>query len=127
MLCRSFLQLRLNRIALAVLGTFMGFVTPIVIAADESEYKPPGNFYSIQAHFAWCAEGKTSSQRIKRYEGFWSQQAPESPEWYDDSLHARLVRRCAYRLAELYVQAGRTKDCLKMLKRLESEDDNLKP
>jgi hypothetical protein len=33
------------------------------------------------------------------------------------------VRRCAYRLAKLYVQAGRAKECIKMLKRLEKEDD----
>jgi hypothetical protein len=33
--------------------------------------------------------------------------------------------RAAYRLAELYAQAGRAKDCVKMLKRLEEDDDSL--
>jgi hypothetical protein len=32
------------------------------------------------------------------------------------------VRRCACRLAELYAEAGRTKECLKMLKWLEETD-----
>ena len=77
----------------------------------------------MEAHFTWCGEGKTVRARTKRYESFWSLQSPEEPDGYDDSLHIRTVRRCAYRLAEHYAQAGRAKDCIKMLKWLEKNDD----
>src|SRR5687767_5219056 len=93
-------------------------------AAAEPEYKPPpGGVYSMEAHFEWCAEGKTVATRIKRYEQFWALQHPEQSDGYDDSRHIRAVRHCAYRLAELYAQAGRAKDCIRMLKWLEKEDD----
>ena len=92
---------------------------------DPAEYKPPGAFYSMQAHFAWCGEAKTTAERLKRYEKFWELQAPEQSDGYDDSLHVRTVRRCAYRLANLYAELQRTKDCQKILKWLEKEDDSL--
>jgi hypothetical protein len=95
-------------------------------AKDSSDYKPTGGIYTMEAHFRWCGEAKTAKERLKRYEKFWALQAPEQSDGYDDSLHVRTVRRCAYRLAELYAQLGRTKDCLKMLKWLEKEDDSLK-
>lgn len=76
----------------------------------------------MEAHYQWCAEGKTAAARIKRYEQFWTLQKPEEPDGYDDSRHIRAVRRCAYRLAELYAEAGRKKECIKMLKWLEKED-----
>jgi hypothetical protein len=118
---------RLNRSSLAalmgVMTLFAILVASIAAAAEEGEYKPPGDFYSMQAHFAWCGEGKTVQARIKRYEQFWALQSPEESDGYDDSPHIRTVRHCAYRLAELYAEAGRKKDCLKMLKWLEKEDD----
>jgi hypothetical protein len=80
----------------------------------------------MQVHLAWCAEGKTVAARIKRYEKFWSLQSPKESDGYDDGLHVRLVRRCAYRLAEHYAQAGRGKECIKMLKWLEKEDETFK-
>ncbi len=67
-----------------------------------------------------------SETRLRRYEKFWKLQAPETSDGYDDSLHVRTVRRCAYRLAELYAELGRKKDCLRMLKWLEAEDGGLK-
>jgi hypothetical protein len=94
-------------------------------AKDSSEYKPPGQMYTMTAHFAWCGEAKAAAERLKRYEKFWELQAPEQSHGYDDSLHVRTVRRCAYRLANLYAELGRTKDCQKMLKWLEKEDDTL--
>lgn len=108
---------------ISVTAFFAILATSIAAAPKEGEYKPPGDFYSMQAHFAWCGEGKTVQARIKRYEQFWSLQSPEEPDGYDDSPHIRAVRRCAYRLAELYAEAGRKKDCLKMLKWLEKEDE----
>ena len=97
------------------------------IAAEEGEYKPPaGGVYTMEAHLEWCAEGKTVQARIKRYGQFWSLESPKESDGYDDERHIRLVRRCAYRLAELYAQSGRAKDCLKMLKFLEKEDETLK-
>jgi hypothetical protein len=96
------------------------------LAADDAEYKSEGKFYSMQAHFRWCSEAKTSAARLRRYEKFWDLQAPEKSDGYDDDLHVRTVRRCAYRLAQLYDELGRKKDCLRILKRLEAEDDAFK-
>jgi hypothetical protein len=116
---------RLSWSSRAVLIGVMAFfaILAAAVAAEEGEYKPPGAVYSMQAHFTWCGEGKTVESRIRRYEQFWSLQKPEQPDGYDDSLHIRTVRHCAYRLAELYAQAGRAKDCIKMLTWLEKDDD----
>lgn len=111
---------------IGAMAFFAVLAASIAAAAEEGEYKPPGDFYSMQAHFDWCGEGKTVRARTKRYEQFWSLQSPEEPGGYDDSPHIRAVRRCAYRLAELYAQAGRAKDCVKMLKWLEDDDDTFK-
>ena len=94
-----------------------------MLAADEFEYKPPGEVYVMEAHFNWCAEGKTPAVKLERYKRFWSLQKPADPDGYDDSRHIRHVRRCAYRLAELYAPTVQTKDCIKMLKWLEKDDD----
>jgi hypothetical protein len=116
---------RSPRAALISLMTLFAILTTsIAQAAEEPEYKPPpGGVYTMEAHLEWCAEGKTVAARTKRYEQFWSLQSPKESDGYDDERHIRLVRRCAYRLAELYAEAGRKKDCLKMLKWLEQEDD----
>lgn len=102
---------------------------PLTPALAESktpaEYKPPGDFYSMEAHFKWCSQAPTSAERVRRYEKFWELQAPETSDGYDDGLHVRTVRRCAYRLAQLYAELGRKKECLKMLTWLEKEDESL--
>lgn len=122
------LNSRLSRSPRAALINVNAFFAILAIsiapAAEQPEYKPPpGGVYVMEAHFKWCAEGKTVAARTKRYEQFWSLQKPEQPDGYDDSRHIRAVRHCAYRLAELYAQAGRAKDCIKMLKWLEEDDD----
>jgi len=94
-------------------------------AADPSEYKPSDGVYSMQMHFNWCGEAKTPGERMKRYEKFWELQSPKESDGYDDSLHVRTVRHCGYRLAQLYAELGRKKDCLKMIAWLEKEDDAL--
>ena len=93
------------------------------LAADPSEYKPPGSVYVMEAHFKWCGDGKTAAERLRRYEKFWEMQHPEGEDGYDDDRHIRMVRHCAYRLAQLYAETGRSKDCVRMLKWLEKEDD----
>lgn len=80
----------------------------------------------MTVHFKWCEQARTASERLKRYEKFWELQCPEQSDGYDDQLHVRTVRRCAYRLAQLYVELGRKKDCQSILKWLEKEDDSLK-
>ena len=96
-------------------------------AAERFDYKPPrGGIYTMESHFAWCGEAKTPAERLKRYESFWELQRPEQSDGYDDSLHIRTVRRCAYRLAQLYAELNRPRDCVKMVKWLEKEDDTLK-
>ena len=118
---------RSPRAALLTLTALFAIVaTSFAPAAEEPKYKPPGDTYSMETHFAWCGEGKTAGARIKRYEEFWSLQSPEERGGYDDGRHIRLVRHCAYRLADLYAQTGRAKDCIKMLKWLEKEDDTFR-
>lgn len=119
---------RSPRAALIIVTAFFALLaTSIAPAAEEPEYKPaPGDSYSMEAHLKWCSEGKTAGARIRRYEEFWSLQSAKESDGYDDERHIRQVRHCAYRLAELYAQAGRAKDCLKMLKFLEKEDETFK-
>ncbi|HMG06113.1 MAG TPA: hypothetical protein VK581_11665 [Chthoniobacterales bacterium] len=124
----SRLSRSLRAALLSVMAFFAILAASITAAAEEGDYKPPpGDGYTMSRHLAWCAEGKTAAARIKRYESFWDLQSPKEPYFYDDMNHVRLARRCAYRLAELYAQAGRKKDCLEMLKFLEKEDELFKP
>ena len=110
-----------------VMALFAIQAAAIALAAEEGDYKPrPGGGYSMKLHLAWCAEGKTAAARIKRYEQFWADQSPKETDGYDDGRHIRLVRRCAYRLAELYAESGRAKDCIKMLKFLEQEGETFR-
>ncbi len=109
-----------GQIAALVVGLLATAMASDALAAEE--YKSEGDLYSMQSHFAWCEKPKTAAARVKRYEQFWELQAPEQSDGYDDDLHVRTVRRCAYRLATLYSELGRTKECLKMLKWLEKED-----
>lgn len=112
---------------MGVTAFFAILAASITAAAEEGDYKPPaGGVYEMEAHLKWCAEGKTAGARTKKYEQFWALQSPKESDGYDDERHIRLVRRCAYRLAELYAQAGRAKECLKMLKFLEKEDETFK-
>jgi hypothetical protein len=62
---------------------------------------------------------------LKRYEGFWKVHLPENADEYNDDLHVRLVRKCAYRLAELYAAKGDAKNCRKMIRWLEANDGSL--
>ena len=56
-------------------------------------------------------------------DGQFSLFAGEAEDGYDDSRHVRMVRHCAYRLAQLYAETGKTEACVRMLKWLEDEDD----
>ena len=115
---------RLPLIALLLAALALVFVKDVNAAEDSAEYKPTGDVYSMQMHFNWCGEAKTPAERLKRYEKFWELQSPKESDGYDDSLHVRTVRRCGYRLAQLYAELGRKKDCLKMIAWLEEEDDS---
>lgn len=88
--------------------------------AAETEEAPA----AINAHYSWCGEGKNVAVKLKRYEGFWKDRLPAEGE-YDDQPHITYVRKCAYRLAELYAQTGEKAKCQKMLKWLEKTDDSL--
>ena len=109
----------------AVLFSFLAVASTDVLKAvtESAEYKPEGDMYIMEAHFRWCGEAKTPAERLKRYQKFWEMQHPETEDGYDDSRHVRMVRHCAYRLAQLYAELGKTKDCVGMLKWLEKEDD----
>lgn len=109
----------------AVLFSFLTVASTDVLKAvtESAEYKPEGDIYSIEAHFRWCGEAKTPAGRLKRYQKFWEMQHPETEDGYDDERHVRMVRHCAYRLAQLYAELGKTNDCVRMLKWLEKEDD----
>ena len=109
----------------AVLFSFLAVASTDVLKAvtESEEYKPEGDMYVMEAHFHWCGEAKTPAERLKRYQKFWEMQHPEAEDGYDDSRHVRMVRHCAYRLAQLYAELGKTNDCVGMLKWLEKEDD----
>lgn len=92
---------------------------PLSLHAAE---EPPA---AINAHYAWCGEGKTTREKLRRYEGFWKDRLPASPDEYDDSPHVTFVRKCAYRLAALYTQTGQAEKSLAKLKWLESSDEML--
>ena len=91
---------------------------------ESAEYKPEGNVYVMEAHFRWCGEAKKPADQLKRYQGFWEMQHPDAEDGYDDARHVRTVRHCAYRMAQLYAELGKTGACVRMLKWLEKEDDS---
>jgi hypothetical protein len=78
--------------------------------------------HAINSHYRWCGEAKTQAEKIQRYEGFWAECHPPKDDEYDDQPHITYVRKCAYRLVELYAQTGQKDKCLKMLAWLETTD-----
>lgn len=104
------------KIALSILCLVAFLFHRPLHAADE----PPA---AINAHYAWCGEGRTNREKLQRYEGFWKDRLPANPDEYDDHPHITFVRRCAYRLVTLYAQSGQTEKCLKTLKWLELNDE----
>lgn len=88
-------------------------------AADPQA--PPQN---INEHLQWCVATSDAAARLERHEGFWSQYAKTGE--YEDGVHIRTVRRCAYRIADLYAQSGNHKRCSEMLAWLERNDELLK-
>lgn len=114
-----------SRAIIAVLVSFLvaGATYAMKAATESTEYKPEGDMYVMEVHFRWCGDAKTPTERLKRYQGFWEMQHPKSEDGYDDSRHIRIVRHCAYRMAQLYAELGKTDDCVRMLKWLEKEDD----
>jgi len=115
-----------SRAITAVLFSFLAVasVNALKPMTESAEYKPEGDTYVMEAHFRWCGEAKTPAEQLKRYQGFWEMQHPEAEDGYDDSRHIRMVRHCAYRLAQLYAEAGKSEACVRMLKWLEKEDDS---
>lgn len=114
-----------SRAIIAVLVFFLAVGATYVMraATEAAEYKPEGDVYVMESHFRWCGEAKTPAEQLKRYQAFWKMQLPETADGYDDSRHIRMVRHCAYRLAQLDAELGKTDDCVRMLKWLEKEDD----
>jgi len=115
-----------SRAITAVLFSFLAVasVNALKPMTESAEYKPEGDTYVMEVHFRWCGEVKTPAEQLKRYQGFWEMQHPEAEDGYDDSRHIRMVRHCAYRLAQLYAEAGKSEACVRMLKWLEKEDDS---
>jgi hypothetical protein len=91
--------------ALCALATFVMILAlhfPDLIAGEELSNTP-----SIGEKFEWCSRASSPLEKVARYELFWEHYHPKDEE-YDDDIQGRLVRRCAYRLADLYVQMGDT-------------------
>ena len=107
---------------LFVLALVVSLNAHVAVAAESADYKPSNGMYVMEAHLQWCGEAKSAAVRLKRYEKFWEMQHPNDEDGYDDDRHVRMVRCCAYRMAQLYAETGRGKDCLRMLKWLEKED-----
>ena len=100
-----------SRAIIAVLVFFLaaGATYTMKAATESAEYKPEGDSYVMEGHFRWCGEAKTPAEQLKRYQGFWKMQHPETEDGYDDSRHIRMVRHCAYRMAQLYAELGKPK------------------
>lgn len=92
----------------------------VVVEPKKAPNVPPEN---IIEHFEWCGAWNAGEKEIARYEGFWKRYYHQ--RGYEDAIHARHVRLCAYRLAELYAKDGQLEKCLAMLKFLEREDASL--
>lgn len=86
-------------------------------AAPEPEAPPQNIFERLQ----WCAKAPDAAARLARFEGFWSRYY--TPGDYEDAVHIRNVRLCAYRLAGLYAETGNARRCREMLEWLESDDE----
>lgn len=86
-------------------------------AADKRE-QPPSN---IIEHYKWSLLPKYRPNAIARLEGFWAQHHPKNEE-YEDAIHVRFVRLCAYRLAELCAADGQVDKCREMLRWLQAHD-----
>ncbi len=102
----------------------IAFLALALFLLPSSAAEPEEHPAAINAHFSWCGEGKTAAVKLKRYEGFWEERFPKDGE-YDDQPHITYVRKCAYRLAELYAQTGQKEKCVKKLKWVEKTDDSL--
>jgi hypothetical protein len=74
---------------------------------------------SMAQRMDWCAAPKSAAERLARYEAFWEVYHEEDG---DDDVQGRAERHCAYRLVELYLQAGNTSKCRWFLKWLEEHD-----
>src|SRR3954469_4024362 len=111
-------QIKKVRLVFLVLGAFV--INP---AFSEDTEKPPRN---IIEHYQWCSAPKSRAEALARFEGFWSQYAPNGQHEYEDAIHVRFVHLCAYRLAELYADAGDAKKCRNILEWLEKEDNFIK-
>lgn len=98
----------------------LALLFPAGSAATELE-KPPQNIFE---HLQWCAKAPDAEARLARFEGFWSRYY--TPGDYEDAVHIRNVRLCAYRLAGLYAEIGNAKRCREMLQWLESDDEAFK-
>jgi hypothetical protein len=121
LILRTFVDLTLGaatrpmRTTLVLLSLCALLVVPSFSAETK---KPPQN---IVEHYKWCGAATEPTEARVRYEGFWSRYRP-TDAGYEDAVHVRFVHLCAYRLAELYAETGKTKKCREMLKWLESED-----
>lgn len=74
---------------------------------------------SMDQRMIWCAEPKSPTERLGRYKAFWEVYHEEDG---DDNVQGRAVRRCAYMLAQLYLETGNTAKCRWFLNWLEEHD-----
>jgi hypothetical protein len=103
------------RTALLLIGLAMFSSAFVSLAAGDA---PPDN---IIEHYKWCAVPADATERIRRYQGFWSRHHPADEE-YEDAVHIRFVRLCAYDLAALYADTHDTKRAREMLEWLRLHD-----
>lgn len=94
--------------------------SPHAVAAEE---EPPEGVFK---HFHWCDQAEELEDKLKRYEGFWSKHFPAEEDGYEDSVHVRYVRMCAYQLIRLYSALGMNEKIAESLDWLEKTDPELK-
>ena len=79
---------------------------------------PPKN---IRDHYQWCLVYSNHQLATARFEKFYAKYHPTN-ENYKNSLCLRYVRLCAYRLVELYAEAGNKKEMKNYLLWLQRTD-----
>ena len=76
---------------------------------------------NIIKNYEWCGAAKTATERLQRFEAFWTRYHPKNEE-YGDAIDHTFVRLAAYRLVMLYADAGNHAKCAEFLKWLETHD-----
>jgi hypothetical protein len=94
-------------------------LSSLYVSATDDE--PPNDIF---AHLEWCSKAKDAPTRLSRHRAFWRRHRPD--QGYEDAIHVKAVRLCAYRLAALFLETNNPAKCKEMLHWLETNDIELR-